>query len=552
MTKHVFWLLGALAFGAGAEVLVTDKRLDNEAAYLPPQCYTKTDLAPHKSANPCFACHIGPKRPNFIEDRDLQASYALRDYTQHNHWDNLFRDFSKAVAAQSDAAILAYVRTDNYHDGKGGNLLADKLKALPAEWDFNGNGRWDGYLPDVAFHFDDQGFDRRPDGKATGWRAFGYYPFLGAFAPTNGATDDVLIRLPKAFREDVNGNEDLALYRLNLAVLEAMIKEQDIPIAPVDEKVLGLDLDKDGELGTATRVTYDWAPNQGRQMHYLGLAGKLQDQGKVKMAAGLYPVGTEFVHTVRYLDFDQEGRLRLSARLKELRYSRKLSWNNYAQLSNAAISEVKATHDFPDRLRTFRGNAEQGINGALGWVYQGFIEDAKGALRPQSFEENLACMGCHTGISATTDGTFAFPRKFGAGSPQDGWYHWSQVADAFKDVPEPRMADGRLEYRTYLAANDGWGDEFRGNLELRRRFLTATGRPDQEMLDKMSRDISLFLVPSKERALSLNKAYRALVEEQSFSKGRDPHVQPLENVHRDVAIGTATGNAILGRRADGS
>src|SRR3546814_2792844 len=56
--------------------------------------------------------------------------------------------------------------------------------------------RW---IPDLdpAQGFDDTGFAR--DGS--GWRAFRYKPFPGTFWPTNGASDDVLIRLPAIFRD---------------------------------------------------------------------------------------------------------------------------------------------------------------------------------------------------------------------------------------------------------------------------------------------------------------------------------------------------------------
>ena len=51
------------------------------------------------------------------------------------------------------------------------------------------------------FDFDDEGFDHAPDGTPTGWRAFAYMPLPSTFWPANGSTDDVLIRLPEAYRE---------------------------------------------------------------------------------------------------------------------------------------------------------------------------------------------------------------------------------------------------------------------------------------------------------------------------------------------------------------
>jgi len=87
---------------------------------------------------------------------------------------------------------------------------------------------------------------------------------------TTLSTNDALIRLAAPFRENAQGRFDLALYKPNLAIVEALITRRDVPIAPVQEAPLGVDLDKDGRLATAERVLYDWAPLKGRQMSYVG------------------------------------------------------------------------------------------------------------------------------------------------------------------------------------------------------------------------------------------------------------------------------------------
>src|SRR3546814_10725129 len=43
-------------------------------------------------------------------------------------------------------------------------------------------------------------------------------------------------------------------------------------------------------------------------MHYVGRARREQDAGRVHAAAGLFPEGTEFLHSVRYLDIAGDGR----------------------------------------------------------------------------------------------------------------------------------------------------------------------------------------------------------------------------------------------------
>ena len=515
------------------------RKLDNASAYIPPQCYTKTEDGKGGVHNPCFACHTESQRPNFINDPDLQLEYAFSEDPRVNPWGNLFKDRRQAISAISDEDIVKYIRTGNYFDKAGGIALADRLKDLPADWDYNHNGEWDGFIPDVGFNFDEQGFDRDADGRYTGWRSFAYYPFVGTFWPANGSTDDVLIRLPRAMMLDAAGSFDLNVYKVNLAVVEAMIRERRVDIEPVDEAGLGgVDLDKDGKIGTASSVAYDWAPREQRFMWYVGKAHEMQQNARLHLAAGLFPEGTEFVHTVRYIDFDDRGQVRLSPRIKELRYARKRQWLSYASLRANADKEFKEKRDFPNRLRTVRGDNERGVSNGQGWTYAAFIEDAGGDLRPQTYEEMVFCVGCHGGVGATRDGIFSFGRRLGKEAFQRGWYHWSQKS--LKGVADPLRADGQREYTAYLQANKA-GDEFRSNTEILHRYFDPAGKPDQDRLREMQQDISRLLWPSPQRAMQLNKAYRLIVEEQSFVQGRDPVIQPLANVHRQLDEGQQTG-----------
>jgi hypothetical protein len=517
-----------------------DHRLDNETPHITSQCYTKTEDGTGQVYNPCFSCHTTSVRPNYLNDSDLQQAYDFPAPAEENPWKNLFKDRRAEIAAISDADMRAYLRESNYFDTQGQIIPAMRLAELPADWDYNNDGRWDGFVPDVWFNFDDEGFDHAPDGTPTGWRAFGYYPFLGTFWPTNGSTDDVLIRLAAPFRKNLAGDNDPLVYKTNLAIVEALIREQDIPIEPVDEAALGgVDLDKDGIIGTARLVKYDWAPLEGRTMSYVGRALRAQEAGRVHLAARLYPEGTEFFHTVRYIDIDEEsGANQLAARMKEVRYMKKLFWMSYADLDQRMAAELKEKHDFPERIRAFRGNIESGLGNDQGWMLAAMIEDAEGQLRPQSYEELAFCVGCHSGLGATTDSTFAFPRRFGADSFQRGWYHWSQKG--LRGTPERLREDGQGDYAFYLATN-GAGDEFRENQEVRARFFDAQGQLKADMQEALRQDIAVLLEASPERAMTLNKAYRVIVREQSFAEGRDATVIPAENVHEFVSRGTSTG-----------
>ncbi len=106
---------------------------------------------------------------------------------------------------------------------------------------------WKGYRPDCYFNFDEEGFDKDAEGSYTGWRAFRYYPFLGTFWPTNGSTDDVLIRLDTLFTLDENNTFDKEVYKLNLAIVEALVKQKEIAFEPgMDEDLYGVDLNYNG------------------------------------------------------------------------------------------------------------------------------------------------------------------------------------------------------------------------------------------------------------------------------------------------------------------
>ena len=208
----------------------------------------------------------------------------------------------------------------------------------------------------------------------------------------------------------------------------------------------------------------------------------------------MFPEGTEFLHTVRYVDIDDDtGAAKLAPRIKELRYATKRHWQTYADLLQAAQDEIKENHDFPDRTRQLIGNVEQGVNNDQGWLYQGFIEDANGDLRPQTYEETAFCIGCHSGIGATTDGIFSFPRKLAADrSLRRGWYHWSQIDR--QGTVEPMIAINNAgvqnEYSFYLMYN-GAGDEFRGNGEVLENFFDPTGQVDEGMLELLHDDVSI-------------------------------------------------------------
>lgn len=518
--------------------LSVNNGLTNESAYIPPQCYVKTIMPNGHVYNTCYTCHTRGQRPNILNDSDLQEEYAFPAYAMTNRFDNTLENREARADAISNEAILNYLRQSNYFDASGNIVLAQKLENPPAEWDDNGDGTWEGYVPDCYFNFDAQGFDRDPQGRLTGWRAYTYYPFPATHWPAGGNPNDALIRLPKIFRTNEQGQEDLEVYIINLAIVESLIKRRTIRLtAAVDETRYGVDLDKNGTLGQASKIVYDWAPLEGRNMSYIGQAKLALENRETRLAAGLYPLGTEYLSTIRYLDVFN-GNIVLSKRLKEVRHFRKTTWLNYAQLENFILDEIKDRDDFPDRLRLPVGNAEVGLYNNMGWRIQGFIEDREGELRPQSFEETTACIGCHGGVGATTDSIFSFSRKLDAAAPQAGWAHWDQVG-YLKGLNEPKVefqkAGIQYEYSFYMMYG-GAGDDFRANPEVQNSFFGADGLMRQDMAEVLHDDVSLLLYPSAQRAMELNKTYKTIVNDQSFIKGRDLVVGTQENVHDFIDI----------------
>jgi hypothetical protein len=333
--------------------------------------------------------------------------------------------------------------------------------------------------------------------------------------PTNGSADDVMIRLPPTFRTTVEGRDSLAVYKANFAILEASLASNPLvpdaelrwPIEAIDELAANIDLDGDGELETEVHELV------GLPSHYAGAASK------IRVRRALYPKGTEFLHSVRYVDPDHGA----SVRMKELRYSRRI-----AELSDIALQAGyarEAEEKQEGALPQFAGSPLTGLRNRYGWLLQGFIEDRDGRLRVQTEEEQYFCMGCHSNLGVTADQSFAFPRKLPGAA---GWAYQD-----LRGTPEvPQVGHARGEVATYLDRALA-GDEFRSNAEMLARWQNPDGSVNEAAL-AAAEDLAAVVMPSRERALELAKAYLLIVREQSFARGRDATVEPLANVHRQI------------------
>ncbi|KZY36069.1 hypothetical protein A3752_14150 [Oleiphilus sp. HI0081] len=478
----------------------------NKEAIVPPQCYTKHE-AKH---NPCMACHqthpFGSST-NYMADGVLQAEYAFSDVGVTNHWKNLFEDKTEKVGQISDQEVIDYINTDNY------TPLIEQLEA---------SSDWEGPIPKLvnlqqgADAFDDEGIAK--DGSY--WVAFNYKPQPSTFWPTNGSTDDVMVRLPEEFRAAAESctNDTSAYsrdtYLANLAIMEAAIKNLDsVSLPQVDERVFCTDLNNDGHLGVIYEID--------RPAFYVGQAS---DVAVVPM---LYPEGVQFLHTVRYVGVSADGDIGVSPRMKEVRYMRKFKLFDEPDLISMYGNERQEKID--EILPKYINRGDHGLDNSFGWMILGFIENADGSMRRQSYEEHNFCMGCHTSIGSTIDQTFAFPRKV-TGSEGWGYINLKGMKDA------PVMGDTEGEILDYLKRVGG-GDEFRENGEMLEKWFNEDGTVKEE--EVVAADVYELLTPSVRRALDLNKAYMTIVADQDFIHGRDANITPVTNVYKEVDPDTA-------------
>ncbi|WP_425487454.1 hypothetical protein [Marinifaba aquimaris] len=468
----------------------------NPEAVIPPQCYTRTE----GKNNPCYVCHQTysqtEQRSNLMADGGLQGEYEFSDLGMENSWVNLFTDRTEQIKSLSDEMIQRWVEQDNYQ------VFID-AKAKDTQW----RGE---YTPIENLAYPDKAFDEKglaKDGSA--WVAYNYKPFPSTFWPTNGSTGDAMIRLPEAFRQ-LNGQYNEAVYFANLALVEMAIKDSEqLSTLTIDEKQLGQDLNKDGKHSLVNHIV--------KQSHYLG------DAKNVKIEKMLYPQGTEFLHTVRYLGINSQGEIYNAPRMKEVRYMKKHMFKSVAKLKSAYFTEFKEK-EF-EQLPKTNHLGDRGIGNGFGWTINAYIEDEAGALRQQHDQEMEFCNGCHKTVGSTIDQTFSFARKL------DGLAGWGYIdLKAQKDVPT--IGEEQGEFLTYLQRVGG-GDEFRQNQEMLDNWFTSDGQVNKQKVLALD-NVYQLIMPSKQRALDLNKAYFTLVKEQSYLFGRDAVIGKAKNVLQQV------------------
>ena len=283
---------------------------------------------------------------------------------------------------------------------------------------------------------------------------------------------------------------------------------------PIDENAVGKDLNGDQSLGVIQRIS--------KVDVFVGAA---EDDYVV---SHIYPAHTEFMHTVRYLGLANHDEITVSTRMKEVRYMRK--WRRYSKPVYTRKYQLESFEKAAGNLPGYHNLGHKGLDNGIGWAIQGFIEDRHGRLRVSTYEENLFCMGCHGSGGATIDKTFSFARK------RDGAEGWGYIN--LRGMPDaPNQGEHRGEIATYFERVGG-GGEFRNNPEMFSRWFNPDGSVNHEKVEQ-AKDVYELIAPSRPRALMLNKAYRAIVEDQDFIYGRDATVSPPQNVYPRIDNDTA-------------
>jgi hypothetical protein len=265
---------------------------------------------------------------------------------------------------------------------------------------------------------DEEGFVRNEKREPTGWRAVNFFPYA-VFTPLTGSVSGIYIRLPEPFMTD-GGIISLNIYRKNLDILEKNIKNRPVKA-----------------------VTY---------------AG---DAAKIAVEKGFYPVGTEFAHPLHYVDLAADGerghavdgvyRNKIvdyefpgtrSKRVKEIRYMYKWKTVTLEDIGEKASDEEPFVYG-----REWKG----WIDNRSGWILAAYIENHDGELRPQTTEELLQCLGCHSSVGNTIDAVWSFQRKL---EGPEGWREMNYGQYDSRRPDETRLSDylnetagkGEMEY----------------------------------------------------------------------------------------------------------
>ncbi len=536
---------------------ISPMMFSNPYAQVPAQCYIETAAG---TQNACLFCHTNgvwaqgmgnnnPQAGAFADIGNFQREYSFAPYDSNtplatiNRWENTL--FPEKLAAHVASLGLepqawdmqAYIRQDNWQAAYNQRPLKttawdsgtdSPFRLLPALDPSDLPAQSDGF---VRTSRNENSFFTDSAGMNTGWRAINFMPY-GIFSPQTGSVSGIYIRLPVAFMQDENKQFSVSTYSQNLDLLAKVVQNRLS--------------DSDGK-------TYRGAANN------------------IALEKGVYPVGTEFAHPLHYVDVEADGSNQQisrftgtrSQRVKEVRYM--IKWEAYNPNGHRPTAGADPT--------SILGNDRQGwVDNGAGWYLVGFIEDAKGDLRPQQREELMQCIGCHSGVRETefptftsgagntVDSTWSFPRQL---PNSQGWQEMNYlgyVAGKGTTIAEPLNRDqNKGEYRlflehvvganlygqmpssieSYLSQTISSKNSYSGNWQAIDTSSAQAYHDNQKLRQKLLREFTAkggykdtqghinaeLFYPPKADALAGAAGYRQVVATQSYTKGKDvfPH-----------------------------
>ncbi|MBN1273130.1 MAG: hypothetical protein JXB26_12745 [Candidatus Aminicenantes bacterium] len=423
----------------------------NEDPAIPVQCWVETGYGTQNACKYCHTNHLAEKKHgNNLPLAEDQILYSFPSPNLNKvNWKNITHpeDINRRLKENGIEPILPenpenldYVRTDNwraaYHaarpDGDDtwnnlgqGNSEFQLFPALNPDNLFPykpGDPTWGG----EHGYIDEEGFVRNKEDIYTGWRAVNFFPYA-IFTPLTGSVSGIYIRLPRDFMTK-DGKINVEIYKRNLDLLEKNIKNE--------------------------------APEE---RFYFG------DAGNIEVIKGFYPFGTEFGHPLHYVDLNADGETgrnldgvkteksfdyefpgTRSKRVKEIRYMYK--WKDVRLEDD---EEEEASEQEAEEPKYVIGKEWKGwIDNGAGWILAAFIENRSGDLRPQTTEELLQCLGCHSSVGNTIDAVWSFQRKIpggrGWGEMDYGDYKKSSPGRTrLQDYEKPDAGMGELAYFYY-------------------------------------------------------------------------------------------------------
>lgn len=516
----------------------------NPHAHIPAQCYVETSGG---TQNACLFCHtdglwqrrLGNNNPQAGANPNignLQTEYAFGSYNlpftpnaSINPWTNTLRpeilraELNKLGIDPQRWDMLAWIREDNWRTAYA------QRPSKSSAWDSGVDHPFRLFpaLNPADLPAQDDGFVRSKRGGLwqdsqgwhTGWRAINFMPY-GIFTPHAGSVSGIYIRLPTVFMKDARGRFDLITYAANLDLLARNIQDRLRPDDPP---------------------------------HYLGAARKIE------RVRGQYPLGTEFAHPLHYVDVAKDGAR--ATRVKEIRWMIKHQpW--HPEEFNLGLKEEAA----PVVAHPTQGWIENGA----GWLLAGWIEDAHGALRPQTPSELVQCVGCHSGnvrqpeqgqypiftsgTGNTIDSTWSLPRQLsGAAGWREMDYLGYRAATRTLTQPEPKnRGHGKGEFAFFLDHVVGaslYGDMpasmeavFKRDIpgwpaleaaiaaadvdgllatQQKRQWLMRAFTARGGHLDRQGRILPDLFIPTEADALEAARRYRMVVATQRYDFGKD-------------------------------